>query len=283
VAPPRGDETPPVKPVRKATAARTPRKAPVQPAAPIRTTAPKPAEKQTEPTPPAEQTALTPVAEQTDLNPATEQTDLKAATEQTDPWAKLIEDPGHAPELLALAAVQTLGPRAAEWVARTRASYPAADNAALARLATRQFTRFGGLGSFFGAVAGSYAPVALLGSAAITQAEISLHLAAAYGLEPTDPQRAADLLVIARVHPTLADAEAAIAAARRPSYDEAGLSDAVWRLGRMIATQSGGWALVRLVNRLFPGIGVLAAVLAGTASAQSAAARANSYYRMVTD
>jgi hypothetical protein len=201
--------------------------------------------------------------------------------ERTDPWAKLIEDPGHAPELLALAAVQTLGPRAAVWIARTRDAYPTADNAALARLATKQFTRFGGLGSTFGAAAGSYAPVALLGSASITQAELSLHLAAAYGLEPTDPQRAADLLVIARVHQTLADAEAAIAAARRPSYDEAGLSEAAWRLGRMMAAQTGGWALVRLANRFFPGAGLLAAVLAGTASAQGAAARANSHYRQI--
>src|SRR5262249_53336130 len=57
----------------------------------------------------------------------------------TEPWAKLIADPRHAPELLALAAVQTIGPRAQEWIARTRAAYPTASDRAIARLATLQF------------------------------------------------------------------------------------------------------------------------------------------------
>src|SRR5206468_3563632 len=86
----------------------------------------------------------------------------------TEAWAKLVADPGHTPELLALAAVQTLGPRARDWARRTRDAYPAATGTGLARLATAQFTRFGNLGSVFGAVAGSYASVALLGAAALT-------------------------------------------------------------------------------------------------------------------
>jgi hypothetical protein len=196
-----------------------------------------------------------------------------------DPWAKLIADPGHAPELLALAAVQTFGPKAKDWAAKTREDYPTADDRALARLAKQQFTRFGRVGSVFGAVAGSYAPVTLLGTAAITHAELVLHVAAAYGLDPTDPQRAVDLLVVTRVHPSKADAEAALAAARRPAYDAGGLSDAVWRFGRMMAAQAGGWTALRLANRLFPGTSLLAAILTSSASAQSVAARAESYYK----
>jgi hypothetical protein len=136
------------------------------------------------------------------------------------------------------------------------------------------------LGSVFGAVAGSYAPVALLGTAAVTHAELVLHLAAAYGLDPTDPQRAVDLLVITRVHPTRSDAEAALVAARRPVYEDGNrLSDAVWRFGRMLAAQTGGWAVLRLASRFFPGTSLLAAVLTSTASAQSVAARAEAYYK----
>ncbi|MFI5893113.1 hypothetical protein ACIA5D_23685 [Actinoplanes sp. NPDC051513] len=199
--------------------------------------------------------------------------------QKTHPWSKLIANPGHAPELLALAAVQTFGPKARSWAARTRDSYPTASDRALARLAKQQFTRFGGLGSIFGAVAGSYAPITLLGSAAITHAELILHLAAAYGLDPTDPQRAVDLLVITRAHATKSDAEAALAAAARPAYENGGLSDAVWRLGRKVAAQTGGWAALRLANRYFPGTSLLAAVLTSTASAQTVAARAEAYYR----
>ena len=203
------------------------------------------------------------------------------STERTDPWAQLIADPAHAPELLALAAVQVLGPRAQAWAAQVRAAYPTADNAALARLATRQFTRFGGVTSLFGAVAGSYAPVALLAGAAVTHAELVLHLAAAYGQDPTAPQRAAELLVVARIHPDTEEAARAIAVARRPAYDDPGsLGDAILRLGRLIVARSGGgWTAARLANRYFPGAGLLTAVLTSTASAQAAAARANSLYR----
>ena len=199
--------------------------------------------------------------------------------ERTEAWAKLIADPGHAPELLALAAVQTIGPRARDWAARTREAYPTASDRALARLAKQQFTRFGGLGSIFGAVAGSYAPITLLGTAAVTHAEIVLHLAAAYGLDPTDPERAADLLVLTRVHSTRSDAEAALVSARGPAYEDGGLSGGVWRLGRLLATQTGGWAALRLANRFFPGTSLLAAILTSTASAQAVAARAEAYYK----
>ncbi|WP_433372165.1 hypothetical protein ACQPZX_48910 [Actinoplanes sp. CA-142083] len=128
-------------------------------------------------------------------------------------------------------------------------------------------------------MAGTYAPITLLGTAAITHAELILHVAAAYGLDPTDPQRATDLLLITRVHPTKSDAEAALSSAARPAYEDGGLSAAVWRLGRMLAVQTGGWAALRLVNRYFPGTSLLAAVLTSTASAQTVAARAETYYR----
>ncbi|WP_378971179.1 hypothetical protein [Paractinoplanes rhizophilus] len=226
-----------------------------------------------------------------------------------------------------MAAVQTIGPRAQSWAAKTRDAYPTASAQALARLAKQQFTRFGGLGSVFGAVAGTYAPITLLGTAAITHAELILHLAAAYGLDPTDPRRAADLLLITRVHPTRSDAEAALEAARRHgkapdgkaqdgkaqdsnaqdgkaldsnaqdgkaqddkaqdseaqdserAHEDGGLRAAVWRLGRMVAVQTGGWAALRLVNRYFPGTSLLAAVLTSTASTQAVASRAEAYYR----
>ncbi|GIE11975.1 hypothetical protein [Paractinoplanes ferrugineus] len=202
---------------------------------------------------------------------------------RTEAWAKLVADPGHAPELLALAAVQAFGPKARDWAARTRESYPAAGDRAVARLAARQFARLGGWGSVFGAVAGSYTPVTLLGAAAVTHAQLVLHVAAAYGLDPADPERAVDLLVITRVHPSRADARAALAAARRPTYDQGGLSDAAWRFGRMLVSQTGGWTALRLANRVFPGASLLAAILAGTASAQTVAARAESYYRDYRD
>ena len=196
----------------------------------------------------------------------------------TEAWAKLVADPGHTPELLALAAVQTVGPRARDWVRRTREAYPGATDAGLARLAAAQFTRFGSLGSLFAAVAGSYASIALLGAAALTHAELILHLAAAYGLDPTDEERAVDLLMLTRVHPDRAAAEAAIASAKQPAYEEGGVTRAAGRLGRMIAAQTGGWTAVRLANRFFPGASLLAAALTMRAATETVAHRANAYY-----
>ncbi|MFI7547858.1 hypothetical protein [Actinoplanes sp. NPDC049599] len=199
---------------------------------------------------------------------------------RAEPWAALIADPGHSPELLAVAATQTIGPRAKEWAGRTRAAYPSATPDALARLAAQQFTRFGSVSSVFAAVAGSYAPLALLGAAAFTHAELALHIAAAYGLDPTDRERAADLLVLTRVHPLREDAEAALAAAAtQQSYEHTGLTDATWRLGRMIAAQAGGWVAVRAVNHFFPGTSLLAATLTSRGAARAMAARATFFYR----
>ncbi|WP_433723120.1 hypothetical protein ACQP2Y_45875 [Actinoplanes sp. CA-051413] len=200
---------------------------------------------------------------------------------RTEAWPALIADPGHAPELLALAALQTIGPRAGEWAARTRAAYPAAGPDALARLAVSQFTRFGSVSSVFAAVAGSYAPIALLGAAAYTHAELALHVAAAYGLDPTDRERAVDLLVLTRVHPVREDAVAALATAEQHSYDS-GLTDATWRLGRMIAVQAGGWAAVRAINHFFPGTSLLVATLTSRGAARAMAARATVHYRALS-
>jgi hypothetical protein len=201
---------------------------------------------------------------------------------RTEAWPALVADPGHAPELLALAALQTIGPRAGEWAARTRAAYPSAGPDALARLAVSQFTRFGSVSSVFAAVAGSYAPIALLGAAAYTHAELALHVAAAYGLDPTDRERAVDLLVLTRVHPVREDAVAALATAEQHSYDNSGLTDATWRLGRMIAGQAGGWAAVRAINHFFPGTSLLVATLTSRGAARAMAARATVHYRALS-
>jgi hypothetical protein len=184
-------------------------------------------------------------------------------------FAKLAADPGHAPELLALAAVQTIGPRAKEWAKRAREAYPKATDTALARLAADQFTRLTSPNGIVGTLAGSYAPVTLIATTALTHARVILHVAAAYGLDPTDEARAADLLVLTRVHASRDDAEVALSAAEPAS---------IRRLGRMVTANAAGWAVVRLASRYFPGTRLLAAALVTRSSARTMAERANTYY-----
>jgi hypothetical protein len=170
------------------------------------------------------------------------------------PWAELVANPGRAPELLAVAAVRAIGPRARDWATRTRAAYPTAPEDALARLAAQQFGRPARLGPLLGTVAGSYAPAFLLATTAIVRAELVLHIAAAYGEDPTDPGRAADLLAITEI----------------PGKSE--------KL-RKVAARSATWAALRLANRHFPGTTLLAALLAASADTQATASRAIAHYR----
>ncbi|MGW8647371.1 hypothetical protein, partial [Micromonospora chalcea] len=172
-----------------------------------------------------------------------------AARTQEKGWRavgpQLRDHPGFAPELLALAAVDALGPRAREWVAQVRRAYPEADADGVARLATRRFVRMAGTGGALAAGAGMFAPVAELAAVLWTQANLVLHLAAAYGRDPAHPDRAAELLVLTLVHPDDGTARAALAAARAADEPADGpwgrVAEAAWRLATPVAAQAGGW------------------------------------------
>ncbi|MFY1674515.1 hypothetical protein ACN27G_31990 [Plantactinospora sp. WMMB334] len=125
----------------------------------------------------------------------------------------VIDHPGYAPELLALAAVRGLGPVAAAWVGQVRAAYPGATSDGLARLATRRFVRFAAAGGALSTATGLLAPLVELAAVTWTQAGLVLRLAAAHDHDPTHPDRAAELLVLTRFHPDMRRARAALSAA----------------------------------------------------------------------
>ncbi|WP_444949300.1 hypothetical protein [Micromonospora ureilytica] len=197
--------------------------------------------------------------------------------------ARVLDHPGFAPELLALAAVRALGPGAAGWAAGLRTRYPDASADGLARLATRRFVRSAGAGGATAALAGFFAPLAELAAVLWTHSELVLHLAAAYGKDPTHPDRAVDLLVLTQVHPDRASAAAALAGAETAGDPVEGAwpraAEAAWRLAAPLTAQAGGWVALRLVARLLPGAAVLAAALGDAAAADRLAARAVAVYR----
>ncbi|MGC4833709.1 hypothetical protein ACLQ3D_04335 [Micromonospora vinacea] len=197
--------------------------------------------------------------------------------------AQVLDHPGFAPELLALAAVRSLGPGAAGWALGLRTRYPDASADGLARLATRRFVRSAGAGGATAALAGFFAPVAELAAVLWTHSALVLHLAAAYGKDPTHPDRAVDLLVLTQVHPDRASAAAALAAAETAGDPVEGAwpraAEAAWRLAAPLTAQAGGWVALRLVARLLPGAAVLAAALGDAAAADRLAARTMAVYR----
>ncbi|MFF3868026.1 hypothetical protein [Micromonospora sp. NPDC001898] len=196
---------------------------------------------------------------------------------------RVLDHPGFAPELLALAAVRALGPGARDWAASLRDVYPDATPDGLARLATRRFVRLAAAGGATAALAGLFAPVAELAAVLWTQSGLVLHLAAAYGLDPADPERAVELLVLTRVHPDAESARVALAAAEAATdpveQPWPRVAEAAWRLAAPLAVQAGGWLGLRVASRLVPGAAVLAAAVGGSASAERLAARAVDAYR----
>ncbi|TNH21906.1 hypothetical protein FHG89_30410 [Micromonospora orduensis] len=265
---------------RKATTPKaTPRKATPRKATSPGAATPKPRGPQPAPEPgpeaasPSTASARTPGA----LSPRTPESDLRAVT------ARVLDHPGFAPELLALSAVESLGPSAADWAERLRTRYPDASADGLARLATRRFVRSAGVGGAAAALAGFFAPLAELASVLWTHSNLVLHLAAAYGRDPAHPDRAVDLLVLTQVHPDPESARAALAAARAADDPVEGAwpraAEAAWRLAAPLTAQAGGWVALRLAARLLPGAAVLAAALGDAAAADRLAARAVATYR----
>ncbi|WP_052720796.1 hypothetical protein [Actinoplanes rectilineatus] len=163
----------------------------------------------------------------------------------------LRNSPDRAPETLASAAVQQLGPRAAAWAARTRASYPRATPDALARLAVQRFARAAAVRGALGSFAGAYTPAALFASGVVTHAGLVLHLAAVYGLDATDPRRAEDLLACLHLD------------------------------RRNLAGSAGAWAALRLTGRAFPGLTLLATAVTAHSTAEAVAVRAQRRFRAV--
>jgi hypothetical protein len=116
---------------------------------------------------------------------------------------------------------------------------------------------------------------------ALTHAGLVLRLAAAYGLDPTHPDRAVDLLVLTRVHPDDESARAALAAAQstEPEHLLHRVTDTSLRRAGSLAALAGGWLSVRLASRLLPGAALVAAVAGGSAATERLAARAVARYR----
>jgi hypothetical protein len=198
-------------------------------------------------------------------------------------WARVPTNPGYAPELLALAATTSIGPRARAWANDLRNTYPAATSDGLGRLAMRRFTRTAGAGGALASLTGLLAPVTEVATLAWSQAELVLHLAAAYGLDPTDRERAVDLLVLTRVHPSPETARIALDNAQDQIDDVPHsvqrATEAAWRLAAPLASQTAGWLAVRVLARLVPGTRPLVASASDAAGAERLAHRAILHYR----
>lgn len=206
-----------------------------------------------------------------------------AVTERTSLNPAAI-NPAFLPEILALAAVERLGAAALRRVEWYRVNYPDADGDAVSRAITREFVRRSRRQGFAAGLAG---PAGLLvGTAGLgwLQAKLVLQLAAAYGHNPEDRHRAAELLVLQQVHATLETAEAAVRAAERDgSGHRAGRRTRASRMSAPLARAVGAGIVRavagRLVRRVVPGGAAIVGSITAGRSTERLAARAVRYYR----
>jgi uncharacterized protein (DUF697 family) len=130
-------------------------------------------------------------------------------------------DPLHAPEYLALAAVERFGPDAQEWIAEFRSRFPHVTDEHLAAVTRKRFVRLSSYSGAVAGVAGGVGAVLDFGVLAWNQAQMVIYLATIFGQDPTSRDRAAELLMLQNVHKVMATAQTALdVAARRKEPTE---------------------------------------------------------------
>ena len=120
-------------------------------------------------------------------------------------WDRLRQDPIRSPEHIALAAASTFGPRAAHWAKGKRARFRVtpAELGVMAKKRHATLARFEGAATGIGGVVTMVPDMAAL---AWIQARLVFYVAAAYGYDPNDPMRPAELLVLLGFYPDPATA-----------------------------------------------------------------------------
>jgi hypothetical protein len=202
-------------------------------------------------------------------------------------WQKMKADPQYAPEHLTLEAIARLGPPARAWVDRTRAQYPGIPADTVAQIAARRFTAFARLSGAAAGATGLPGAVIDVGVLAWTQARMVLHIAAAYGVDPTDPERATDLLVLQNVHKYAETARTALAVAR--GHEQAGalfskgpsapMARVLVQLGLKLAHMAGVKAAKKMFAKMVPGASIILGTWANSAATKDLAKRTVALYR----
>lgn len=210
---------------------------------------------------------------------------MPPATDESPPevpgslWERLRADPARAPEQLALAAAERHGPAARDWAAGKRATFahPPADLARMAKRRHAAMARFGGAATGVGGVVTVLPDLVAL---AWIQSRLVFFVAAAYGYDPLDPMRPAELLVLQRLYDDPAAARAALDgtgrslavawAGQRMSADQALAS----RLLKMVGKRAGR----RVAGRLVPGVAIVVNAVGNERETRALADRAIAFY-----
>lgn len=122
-------------------------------------------------------------------------------------WERIKADPGRAPEHIALAAGDRFAGPAERWARRARHRHGQAE---IARIAGRRHVRIAQLEGGIAGLGGGFTVPADLAALAWIQGRMTFFIAAAFGFDPRDPMRPAELLMLQELYETPAEARAAL-------------------------------------------------------------------------
>lgn len=172
-------------------------------------------------------------------------------------WERIRQDPLHAPEHVALAASEYHGPAAAAWADRRRRVY-GTDPKKLAQMARRRHTTMASVEGAATGIGGFITLVPDLVGLAWIQSRLVFFIAAAYGYDPLDPMRPAELLVLNGLYDDPTEA--------RKALDGAGESVVQHWVGskferdeaivRRLTVMVGKYTGKKVAGRLIPGFAI---------------------------
>jgi hypothetical protein len=194
-------------------------------------------------------------------------------------WERLRADPVRAPEHVALAAAEFHAPAAAAWADRRRRVY-GTDPKTLAQMARRRHVNLASVEGAATGVGGFITVIPDLVGLAWIQSRLVFFVAAAYGFDPRDPMRPAELLVLNGLYDTPAAARAALDglgvtvaeawAGGKLTRDEA----LALKLAKMVGKSSGK----KLAGRLIPGFAIAFNSVSNRRDTNALAKRAIAFY-----
>jgi hypothetical protein len=194
-------------------------------------------------------------------------------------WERLRSDPLRAPEQIALAASVRHAPAAEAWADRQRRVH-GTDPPALAELVKRRHASLARLEGAATGVGGVITLVPDLVGLAWIQSRLVFFMAAAYGLDPHDPMRPAELLTLTGLYPNPAEARLALDGIGSP-IAEAYISSRIAReealaarLLKMVGKRTGR----RLAGRIVPGFAIAFNAVANERDTRALADRAIAFY-----
>jgi hypothetical protein len=208
------------------------------------------------------------------MNPVTDVDRVPASL-----WRRIRTDPKRAPEHIALAAGRRFGPAAEEWV---RVAGGGHTPESLARTALKKHVRLARLEGAALGVGGAWTAAPDLVALIWIQSRMVFYIAAAYGWDPHDPMRPAELLALQHVYDSPEEARAALeggsgrlapALAKRAL---AGRGDQ--GLARQLAVFAGTRVAERYGGRLVPLIGAPIGAVQNAGATRDLGHRAIAFY-----